>query len=464
MKNGLLVVGNAFAGLIHRHPKRVSVVVAALMLGGGGGAFAVASFGPDASDLPTRQVLEAVQPLAAPATEQVEALDLHHFRLFRSEITRSSDTADALLKRLGIADAAAAAFMRSDTNARLGLLGRAGRSVSAEASDRNELLKLTARWTTDDSGKFQRLVVEKTPQGFTSRVETAALTAATRLSSGAIRSTLFAATDEAHIPDAIATQMINIFSGDIDFHHALHKGDRFSVVYETLEADGEPVTGSNGTGRVLSAEFVNNGKNLQAMWFQDPTLNPATGTPNKGGYYTLDGKSRHHAYLSSPVEFSRISSGFSMRFHPIQHTWKAHLGVDYAGPTGTPVRSVADGAVEFAGVQNGYGNVIYIKHRPGADGSHTTVYAHLSKINVSRGESVSQGQNVGLIGATGWATGPHLHFEYRVNGVYEDPMTIAQQSDTAPLSAATKPAFDRLAVSMRLQLAAAASVQQASAQ
>ncbi|WP_244618303.1 M23 family metallopeptidase [Rhodoferax sediminis] len=461
MNNRLLAIGNALASLIHRHPKRVSAVVATLMLCGGGGAFAVASFGPDPSDLPTRQVLEAVQPLAAPPAEQADALDLHHFRLFRSDTTRSSDSADALLKRLGIADAGAAAFIRKDATARQGLLGRAGRSVSAEASDTHELLKLTARWTTDTSGNFQRLVIEKTAQGFSSRVETAPLSASTRLGSGTITSTLVEAADAARIPDGVISQMVDIFSGDIDFHGGLHKGDRFSVVYQTLEADGEPISGANVTGRVLSADFVNRGKEFQAMWFQDPT---ATGAANKGGYYTLDGRSLHHAYLKSPVEFTHITSGFSMRYHPILHIWKKHLGVDYAGPIGTPVRTVADGVVEFAGVQNGYGNVVYVLHRPGPDGSHTTVYAHLSQINVKKGERVSQGQNVGRIGQTGWATGPHLHFEYRVNGAYEDPVAIAQQSDTAPLSAAAKPAFDRLAASMRLQLAAAASVQQASAQ
>jgi murein DD-endopeptidase MepM/ murein hydrolase activator NlpD len=247
-----------------------------------------------------------------------------------------------------------------------------------------------------------------------------------------------------------------IFAGDIDFHRSLRKGDRFSVVYETLEADGEPLR----SGRVLSAEFVNNGKTYQAMWFQEPGLNPVTGQANKGGYYTLDGQSLRRAYLTSPMEFSRVTSGFTMRFHPILQKWRAHLGVDYAAPTGTPVRSVGDGVVDFAGTQNGFGNVVYVKHR----NNHVTVYAHLSKINVTRGQSVSQGQNVGLVGSTGWATGPHLHFEFRVNGMHQDPLTIAQQSEAVPVSAASMAAFQSQAASMRLQLSAAASVQQASAQ
>jgi murein DD-endopeptidase MepM/ murein hydrolase activator NlpD len=153
-----------------------------------------------------------------------------------------------------------------------------------------------------------------------------------------------------------------------------------------------------------------------------------------------------------------------MRFDPILKKWKKHEGIDYAGPIGTPVRSVADGVIEFAGVQTGYGNVVFIRHQPGPDGSHVTVYAHLSRILVHQGESVTQGENIGRIGQTGWATGPHLHFEYRVNGVYQNPTVLAQLSDTAPLAAAERPAFDQLAASMRMQLADAALIKTASIQ
>ena len=447
LKNSLILIQNSLLGLLQRHPKRITAALAALLLGGGGGAFAVASLAPDASRIPVRDILEAVQPL--PLQTQTEALDLHRFKLFRSEATRGNDTAESLLRRLGLVDPAAAAFLRSNAAARQALLGRAGRTVSAEASDRQELLSLTTRWINADTDThFQRLVVEKTPKGFVSRQEVAPLAASTRLASGSIRSSLFAATDDARIPDAVAIQVAEIFSGSIDFHRALRKGDRFSIVYETLEADGEPLR----AGRVLSTEFVNAGKTYQAMWFQEPG--------QKGGYYNLDGQSLRRAYLASPMEFSRITSGFKMRFHPILQTWRAHLGTDYAAPTGTPVRSVGDGVVEFAGTQGGFGNVVYIKHR----NNHTTVYAHLSRIGVRKGQSVSQGEQVGAVGATGWATGPHLHFEFRVDGRHQDPMTIAQQSDSIPVSAAAKAAFAQAAGGMRVNLAAADSMRQASAQ
>jgi murein DD-endopeptidase MepM/ murein hydrolase activator NlpD len=150
-----------------------------------------------------------------------------------------------------------------------------------------------------------------------------------------------------------------------------------------------------------------------------------------------------------------------MRFHPILKLWRAHLGVDYGAPTGAPVRTVGDGVVTFAGVQNGFGNVVIVKH----NNSDVTLYAHLSRIDVRNGQSVSQGQRVGAVGSTGWATGPHLHFEFRVNGAHQDPLVMARKNEGAVLSAAARPAFEQAARSMRAHLASAASSSlQASAQ
>ncbi len=453
LNNGLttacLALLDRLSQTVQKHPKRITAAVATLLLTGGGGAFAVASFAPDASDLPVSTVAYPVESLASD-TPLTSLVDIPSYSLYRSDQTRSSDTAESILQRLGIADPAASAFLRNDSQVRQNLLGRGGRSLSAEASDDHRLLRLTARWAPDDSGSFKRLVVERQGDGnFASRIETAPLTVGNRLAGGIIKSSLFAATDASNIPDAVAVQLAEVFSSNIDFHRALRKDDRFSVVYETLEADGEPLR----SGRVLSAEFHNNGKTHDAVWFQEPG--------SKGAYYTLDGESMRRAYLTSPVEFSRISSGFKMRFHPILQKWRAHLGTDFAAPTGTAVRTVGDGVVDFAGVQNGYGNVIYVKHR----NQHVTVYAHLSRIDVKKGQSIEQGQKIGAVGATGWATGPHLHFEFRVNGQHQDPMTIAQQSEAAqPVSSAARPAFQRLAGNMRVQLSSAAMVQQASAQ
>lgn len=451
----------AFAArLVHSHPKQLSLAIATLLLGGAGATYAVASLAPDASELPVRTIVEYVQPL--PVLDQYDALQNQAMRLYRSDATRSSDTAESLLKRLGVYDPQAAAFFRADTVVQQTLMGRAGRNVTVEASEDNTLLKLSARWSPEDDGMFKRLTVEKTATGFQSKLETLPMTASSRLASGSIQTSLFAATDDARIPDAIAIQLAEIFSGDIDFHRALRKGDRFAVTYETLEGDGEPLR----AGRVLSAEFVNAGKSFQAMWFQEPVAtgsaaaSTASHTLSKGGYYTLAGESLRRAFLASPMEFSRVTSGFKMRFHPILQTWRAHLGVDYAAPTGTPVRSVGDGVVDFAGTQGGFGNVVMVKHR----NNSVTVYAHLSRINVRTGQSISQGQNVGAVGQTGWATGPHLHFEFRVNGAHKDPLTIAKQSDAVPVAPSARTAFNKAADQVRIQLAAAANMQLGSVQ
>ncbi len=425
--------------VLEHHPKQVTALLAAVLLGGGGGALAVASFGPDAAEVPVRQVTEDVQPLAA----KIEALDLQALRLYRSDTVRGNDTVETLFARLGLVDAAAAAFVRNDPVFRTKVLGRNGRNLTAEADGQQALRKLVARWVADDSGTFRRLVIERGADGhLSSRVETAPLVATSRLGGGTIRSSLFGAVDDARIPDDIAVQMADLFGGRIDFHRGLRKGDQFRVVYETLEADGEPMR----SGRVLSAEFVNAGKTHSAVWFQDPG--------RKGAYYSLDGKTLASQYLASPMEFSRVTSGFAMRMHPILQQMRAHLGVDYGAPTGTPVRAVGEGSVEFAGWQNGYGNVIHVKH----SGSDTTVYAHLSRIDVRKGQRVSQSQRIGAVGATGWATGPHLHFEFRINGVHKDPLTIARNAEGVPLLAESRPAFEKLVAAMRPQLNAASAL------
>lgn len=455
MKNGLTTTSAALLSQIsqsiQKNPKRITTALAVALLTGGGGAFAVASLGPDPADLPVQLIEQPVQSLASGST-LAELTDGPGFSLYRSDIVRVTDTAETLLRRMGIADPAASAFFRGDSLTQQNLLGRTGRFVKAETTNDHRLLRLTARWAYDDgTGNFRRLVIEKVDKGrFVSRLDTAPLVATNRLAGGVIQSSLFAATDAANIPDGIAVQMAEMFSGDIDFRRSLRKGDRFSVVYEALEADGEPLR----SGRVLSAEFHNNGKAHQAIWFQAP------GAEN-GSYYALNGESLRRAYLTSPLEFSRVTSGFAMRFHPILQTWRAHLGTDFGAPTGTAVRTVGDGVVEFAGTQNGFGNVVFVKHR----NQHVTVYAHLSRIDVRPNQAVTQGQTIGAVGATGWATGPHLHFEFRVNGVHQDPMIIAKQSEAAaPVPTAARPAFNRLAGLMRTQLDSAQLIEQASAQ
>ena len=412
--------------------------ISLLLLLGAGGAMAVAGLSPLSSSPPVKQLVESVSTLSL--DNQLQSLVKGDIRLYRSDTSRSSDTADSLLARLNVSDAQAADFMHNNHLIRNQLLGRAGRWLRAEMDDDNRLWRLTARWATDSSVNFQRLVIERQGDVFVAKLETGELVRSLRLSSATIQTSLFAATDDARIPDSVAVQLAEIFSGDIDFHRALRVGDRFSVAYETLDADGETLK----PGRVLSAEFINRGKSFQALWFQeDPRL--------AGGYYNLEGQSLRRAYLASPLAFSRVSSGFKMRFHPILQTWRAHLGVDYAAPTGTPVRAIGLGVVESAGIMGGYGNAVVVKHANG----HSTVYAHLSQMAVRRGQSVAQGQTIGKVGATGWATGPHLHFEFRINGKHQDPLLMARQSESVPVSAQARPAFAQLAQQVSRQLASA---------
>jgi murein DD-endopeptidase MepM/ murein hydrolase activator NlpD len=169
------------------------------------------------------------------------------------------------------------------------------------------------------------------------------------------------------------------------------------------------------------------------LWFR--------GADGRGAYFDPSGQSKKRAFLASPMEFSRVTSGFAMRMHPIFKEWRQHKGVDYAAPTGTPARTVGDGVVAYAGRQNGYGNVVEVRH----SNERVTVYAHLSRIDVRLGQRVEQGERVGAVGATGWATGPHLHFEFKVNGQHQDPMAIARSAETVAVAPAQQAKFAQLA-------------------
>jgi murein DD-endopeptidase MepM/ murein hydrolase activator NlpD len=433
---------------VARHPKHVTAVVAAVFLGGGGGAFAVANLGPDASNLPVRMLVETIE---TPNLElQVAALEQKTLKLYRNDITRGTDTAESLLRRLGLVDSVAAAYIRKTPEVRQALLNRSGRNVSVEANEQQQLLTLTTRWLkSDNDSQFQRMVITRNANNqFSVRTDSAPLTASVRMTGGTVASSLYAASDEARLPDSVTRQLADVFSGQIDFHRALRKGAVFSVVYETLEAEGEPLR----AGRLLSAEITNDKKTYDAVWFQEPG--------QKGAYYTMGGDSLRRAFLASPMPYSRRTSGFGMREHPIFHTQRAHLGVDYAAPTGTPVISVADGVVVESGYSGGFGNMVVVQH----NARQSTVYAHLSKISVRKGQTIKQGDNLGAVGATGWATGPHLHFEFRINGRHVDPLTLAQQGSTEPISAALRPQFNQRAQYARSQLMAAAQMRQGNVQ
>jgi len=439
---------NALQGIAtfaRRHRLGIVSTAVAVMAGFGITAVAVAPLAPDAAHLPQRVLTEAFEP--AGLAEQLVALASHEMTLTRSDLTRGTDTAERLLARLGVSDASAAAFVRSDSTARLLLAGRDGKMVQVETDADGALLQLVARFPTDRTElattHFTRLTISRVDGRWLAQLQIVPYAAQIRLASGSIYSNLFSATDESGVPDTVAAQLAEIFATDIDFHRELRRGDTFSVVYETLTADGEPVPWNQGVGRVLAAEFVNAGQAHHALWYQ-----PDSG---RGSYFGLDGSSKRRTFLSSPMEFSRVTSGFAMRMHPILNVRRRHLGVDYAAPIGTPVRSVGDGVVDFAGRQNGYGNVVEIKHGK----ERSTLYAHLSRIDVRPGQRVEQGQRVGAVGMTGWTTGPHLHFEFRVAGQHQDPLRVAKASESVALDTAARAQFAEIARGLQAKLVVA---------
>jgi len=322
-------------------------------------------------------------------------------RFIREERFQSGETVGVLLSRLGVGEEDTARLLRMKGLLRL----RSGATVTGEIGAGGELARLDYLGPRDSLS-----VIVRDGDGFRMLEERAPLQTRLVMRSGVIWSSLFAATDASAIPDSIAIQLADIFGGDIDFHRGLRKGDRFSVVYEQLTLNGRPVR----VGRVLAADFRNQGKSYRAVWY--------SGADGKGGYYGADGKNLRKAFLRSPLEYSRISSGFGMRHHPFLQTWRAHNGVDYAAPAGTRVRSVGDGLVDFVGQQGGYGNVIIVRH----PGDITTVYAHLIGFTrgLRKGTTVAQGDIIGAVGQSGWATGPHLHYELRTSGQARNPLAV----------------------------------------
>ena len=400
------------------------------------GAIGVAPIAPDASDLPVKSI---EQNLELPnLADQIAALQQDEQQFIREERIRPGDSLGSLFTRLGVDDADAQKFVRTDKTARRLLSLKTGKRVQAETDANGLLLSMRATIVDGKGGEARQISVEREGDKFVALEAPAKLERRVEMRSREIQSSLYSATDSnvdgGSMPDSIVSQMIEMFSTNIDFRSDIKRGDRFNVVYETFWLDGELVK----TGRVLAGEFVNRGVAYQSVWYEDPVT-------KQGGYYTLDGKAMKKAFLKSPLEFSRISSGFSMRVHPISGKWKAHKGVDYAASMGTPIRAAADGTIDFAGNSGGYGNQVVVKHWS----NYSTAYAHMSRIapGLRKGAKVSQGQVIGYVGSTGWSTGPHLHYEFRVAGQAQDPnkfKSLAQQ----PLSPAELSRFRMAAAEM----------------
>lgn len=345
---------------------------------------------------------------------------------WRNERVQRGDTVDELLRRLSIEDTSASDYLRKSAEAASFRKLPVGTEIQAETTATGGLIAL--RYLDNDSAQ---ILIDKQNGEFQSKALPALLETRLFVRTGEIKTNLYAATDEAGLPDAAANQVSELFSGDIDFHHDLRKGDRFTVVYEMTYSNGALLH----TGRIQAAEFVNQGHTYRALYFQKDAQH--------GDYYTPEGKSVHKAFLRSPIEFSRVSSRFSLsRFHPILNKWRSHKGTDFAAPMGSKVRVTADGIVSVIGKQGGYGNVIMVNHQ----GRYTTVYGHLSRFaqGLHKGQHVAQGDTIGYVGMTGLTTGPHLHYEFKVNGQQQDPLRVALP-DAKPIDSSYLAAFQPVA-------------------
>jgi murein DD-endopeptidase MepM/ murein hydrolase activator NlpD len=370
--------------------------------------------------------LGAVQPHWRPETAAEAAASLEAAFDVVEVVVRRNDTLDQIFRRLELSltdlanlramDGLKSALDRLHPGEQLTLAYRDG-----------SLFGLTRRLSPSEVLKVQR----DPEAGFVASIEETPLERVPVTAEGVIRSSLFASASAAGLRDRTTLQLAEMFGWDIDFVLDLREGDRFKVTYERLSREGEYI----GDGAILAAEFVNQGKAYRAVRFVAPD--------GKADYYTPEGKSLKKAFLKAPVEFSRISSVYNPnRRHPILNTIRAHRGVDYAAPTGTPIRAAGDGRVKFRGVKGGYGNVVEIEH----SGKVVTLYGHVSRFakGLQVGQRVKQGEVIAYVGKSGLATGPHLHFEYRVGGEWKNPQTVLKQAQPAPpIDASLREEFER---------------------
>ncbi len=384
----------------------------------------VTAFGIVSQQIETPATLQVVlENISLPDDSQASTDEVRASVFWRNEYVRRGDKVTDLLQRLNINDIAASTYLgNAPATASLRQLP-VGKSVQAEMQADGSLVALRY---LDKIGN--QVVIERNADGFSTHTLPVQMEQRLLLRSGEIESSLFAATDAVGLPESIAYQMAEIFGGGLDFHRDLRKGDTFNVIYEMNYSNGEPTR----SGRILAAEFVNQGTSHKVVYFQGNDERP-------GKYYTPEGRSMIRAFLRSPLEYSRVSSGFKLsRFHPVLAKWRKHNGADYAAPTGTKVKTTADGTIVFVGKQGGYGNVVKIRHA----GGYTTVYAHLSQFasTLRHGQKVTQGEVIGYVGMTGLVSGPHLHYEFMVGGQHRDPMRVVLP-DASPIPSDQKIAF-----------------------
>jgi murein DD-endopeptidase MepM/ murein hydrolase activator NlpD len=355
------------------------------------------------------------------------------------EKIRRGETLSSLLSRMGVNDDEIAGFVRRDRTARGLLELRPGRTVSATLSADRSVESLNYRLGSEGTlDQAKRLVIRRSDGRLEAVEEPLQLERSVEIRSAEVRRTLAEALEAADIPDSLVTRMGDIFGTEVDLRKDVRRGDRLRVVYQTVREAGslEPPT----VERILAVQFRGGQRKLEAVWFDRGNGN--------GDYYSFDGRSLSRTFLASPLEFTRVSSNYTeARLHPIFRDWRAHKGVDMHAPIGTKVRTTADGTIKFIGRQNGYGNVIIVQH----NARYQTLYAHLNDFaqGLEQGSRVLQGDVIGTVGMTGWSTGPHLHFEFHIDGEHVDPMAAIEQSPVRLLQGDEKARFTEVAAQFR---------------
>ena len=349
------------------------------------------------------------------------------------DTVRSGDSLAKIFKRQKLAPQTLHKIMTSSEEAQILKKIHPGQEL-AFAMHEGELVKLFYY-----INKLETLEVEKSDDTFITKVVRKELETKAKYSRGVINNALFLSAKEAGLTDNMTMQLANIFGWDIDFVLDIRQGDSFELIYEEKFVEGEKYQ----DGDILIATFTNQGKEYTAIRYEDPD--------GRVDYYSPEGKSVRKAFLRTPVDFKRISSKFNLkRKHPIFKTTRPHKGVDSAAPTGTPIKAAGDGKIVVARNKGGYGKAVVIQHGQ----KYSTLYGHLSKWGrgIKEGRRVKQGQIIGYVGSTGWATGPHLHYEFRVNGVHRNPLTVKLPAGQ-PIAKKFKDQFLAHAAGMRGQLA-----------
>jgi len=321
-------------------------------------------------------------------------------------LIRQGDTLAAIFKNLGLAPALLHEIVNSSRIAAKLAHIRPGQQLKLALDDSGALQQIILQ-----RDRISSLNIERTASGYQAEERSREVERREAVVQGHIVSSLFVDGQKAGLSDAQIMELANIFGWDIDFALELREGDQFYVIYEEIYLDGEKLR----NGPILAAEFINKGTTYRAIRYTDSKGDTA--------YYDPEGHAKRRAFIRTPVKFARISSGFTRkRWHPVLKKWRSHKGVDYAAPRGTPVKATGNGKVVFRGKKGGYGNVIFLRH----GGKYTTVYGHLSRFakGIKQGSKVKQGQVIGYVGSTGLATGPHLHYEFRINGVHRNPLTV----------------------------------------